>query len=102
MSQTDFDKACALLKECLEETVVGWRGVSVSDLDGGFTRVFRLYSPFNEHVRRSDLTVEIHVNRKSIDVDTYSLTKDEVRAWAERQFPMLRLTKAVSTVRALA
>jgi hypothetical protein len=90
MSQTEFNKACKLIEECLEETI-GWRGVSASDLDGGFTRVFRIWSPVDMRLGRPDLGIEIYVNRKSIDFDSYSLTKDEVHAWLQRQFPTLRL-----------
>lgn len=85
MSQPDFDKACVILKDCLQD--LGWRSVSAYDQDGGFTKEFYLWSNVDEHLLRPAITATIYVNRKSLDVNP--VDRHKVTEWLRRGFPML-------------
>ena len=84
LSQPDFDKACEILKECLQ--AIGWQEVSTSELDGGFIKRLYLWSPWVRPRRSGDHRYD-YVNRKSLDVNP--VDRHEVIEWLRRGFPML-------------
>lgn len=89
MSQPDFDKACKLLKQRLGD--LGWPGISIDDLDGGFTKEFNLRANPDEDLGKfaitAAITAKIFVSRKSLVIDP--VNKNEMDAWLRRKFPML-------------
>lgn len=93
MSQPEFDRACALMKECLQEALGGWRSVSVEDLDGGFTRKFTFWTALDQRLGGPDLIAQIFVSKKTIDIDP--VDKDSVHDWLVRQFPGLRIVRPI-------
>jgi hypothetical protein len=102
LSQPQFDQACDLIKECLQGSLGGWHGVSSSDLDGGLTRKFTLWTAPDHRLGRPDLIAEMYVSRKTLVLGFDSVTKGTVHAWLVQQFPGLRLVLPAPTINRVA